>query len=383
MDTMLMQATDGDSPVNMTYAGILGETIEVDGAALVYQDVFGQRSAGKWFKVDSTAVAPVRISPILGFLTERGDTDDVRDIIIAGKVPLAGMVPGQLVWAGIDGGVSQTAPIAPASGQIASRIVGVADEDGVWLHAGDTTFVKPRQAAPIGGMVTIEHWPDSGARERQCFAYLYSIASGGTNIVPQMSGASTPSICTISASTAYSGCDAWLAFNRGSSGVWAAALGSGQWLRVDMNSPAPSINAYSILTLTGSKPPKDFKFQGSNDGGGTWIDLDVQAGVTTGWTDGVKRLFSLSSTASYASYRMTITALNNASQNLSIAEVELLAAAYQYDSPVVIGNALIDAAAANVVAVRFDDGVGNGFDTKTTFVNRTNAVRDIACEVVL
>jgi hypothetical protein len=33
--------------------------------------------------------------------------------------------------------------------------------------------------------------------------------------------------------------------------------------------------------------------------------------------------------------------------------------------------------------VRYDDGSGSNSDTRTTFVNRTGATRDLAAEVVL
>jgi hypothetical protein len=53
------------------------------------------------------------------------------------------------------------------------------------------------------------------------------------------------------------------------------------------------------------------------------------------------------------------------------------------DEPLTVGGSLANAAATDRVNVRYDDGSGANADTRTTFVNRTGAARDLACEVML
>ena len=53
------------------------------------------------------------------------------------------------------------------------------------------------------------------------------------------------------------------------------------------------------------------------------------------------------------------------------------------DEPLTIGGGLANATATDRVNVRYDDGSGSNADTRTTFINRTNATRDLAVEVIL
>jgi hypothetical protein len=53
------------------------------------------------------------------------------------------------------------------------------------------------------------------------------------------------------------------------------------------------------------------------------------------------------------------------------------------DEPLTIGGSLANATATDRVNVRYDDGAGANADTRTTFINRTGATRDLAVEVVL
>ena len=66
---------------------------------------------------------------------------------------------------------------------------------------------------------------------------------------------------------------------------------------------------------------------------------------------------------------------------VGLAAVEVLASAR--DEPLTIGGSIANGTATDRVNVRYDDGSGANADTRTTFINRTGASRDMACEVML
>ena len=95
-----------------------------------------------------------------------------------------------------------------------------------------------------------------------------------------------------------------------------------QWLKVTYTTgqvvtgyritPHPSSNSYS---------PTAWIFQGSNDGT-TWTDLDTRSGVTWGAV-GVAQSYACANAAAFTQYRILISAVNGATDYVSIAELVL------------------------------------------------------------
>jgi len=81
------------------------------------------------------------------------------------------------------------------------------------------------------------------------------------------------------------------------------------WSKIDMGSVF-TVGQYMIRPGIGASwEPKTWTFEGSNNDS-TWTTLDTQTNVTTGWSTGTDRYFSITS-ASYRYYRWNVTAMNS------------------------------------------------------------------------
>jgi len=67
---------------------------------------------------------------------------------------------------------------------------------------------------------------------------------------------------------------------------------------------------------------KTWTFKGSNDGT-NWTTIDTQTDVTTGWTQGTRRLFQCANATAYTYYMLDMTAQNGGSQ-IVLGEWELM-----------------------------------------------------------
>lgn len=158
------------------------------------------------------------------------------------------------------------------------------------------------------------------------------------DIVPTMSDYTTPSGEASANSEASSTYAAWKAFDKNSETAWISALsGAEQWLQYEFAS-AVVVGGYSLkgpsrvatgalngLVASGNWAPRRWKFEGSNDGT-TWVVLDTQVGQT-GWSDGERRYYAITNTASYSYYRWSFTDRNdssNASWWVGVGEASLL-----------------------------------------------------------
>ncbi|GAB3081084.1 hypothetical protein GCM10027053_52070 [Intrasporangium mesophilum] len=108
----------------------------------------------------------------------------------------------------------------------------------------------------------------------------------------------------------------------GSTSTWwlgtSPKTGGAQWLKTCGDS-ASTVTQYSITPHPSSNAysPKDFKFQGSNDGT-TWIDLDTRTGVT--WSSTAAQVFNFTNSNSYRQYRLYITDVVSATDYVAITE---------------------------------------------------------------
>jgi hypothetical protein len=145
-------------------------------------------------------------------------------------------------------------------------------------------------------------------------------ASYGADVTPTMTNWTTPS-GEVTFSTEYAGGSypSWKLFdkitNTGTSGWFAVASYSNpEWVAYQFAS-AKTITKYTITTWdasqgSGAYAPKDWTFQGSNDGA-AWTTLDTRSSQT-GWGGNDTRTFTFTNTTAYLYYKLNITAGNDA-----------------------------------------------------------------------
>lgn len=374
-----------------------GEAIDTStGPKLVYKDEFNQRGGGadRWWLVDSDATGPVKISPTIALATTSAAsagntfTGVVRPAKVSG---FTGLTSGTQVWAySTAGALTQTAPAVTSSGaQNAVRVIGYAASttEVEFQPYHDTVFHARNSALTSGSSVVLEHYTDSGARERVARAYLAQTAGVGSDVLPTFSGYTSGS-WIISSSDDSNGA-AWYAADNAvdNADFWNTSATQGQWIRFDNSGSAQTISGYTIQVSTShaARGPSTWTFEAWN--GSSWVVFDTQTTVAA-WSSNEKRTYNLSgnvtfgSGQTYSGVRLNITA-HYGGTTLIISEIELLQAQTARDEPLTIGSELINSSATDRVTVKFADASDANQDTKTTFYNRTGATRDLIVEVTL
>jgi fibronectin type 3 domain-containing protein len=138
-------------------------------------------------------------------------------------------------------------------------------------------------------------------------APLIHLAFGGT------AGDSANSAATNTAS----------AFDQNFGSFWFHG-GTTGWLRYDFGAnSAQIIKRYTMVsaTLIPERDPKNWEFQGSNDGS-AWTTLDTQTDQAFQWR-GYQRVFELTNTTAYRYYRLNVTANNGDGSFLHLGELGL------------------------------------------------------------
>ncbi|MFN8700545.1 MAG: hypothetical protein ACK5XB_07460 [Rhodospirillales bacterium] len=391
-----LPAVDGSQLTNLTGGAmqiVAGETLAI--RDLVYQDIFNQRGGGadRWYQVDSDAVGPVRISPRIGIaLAAIASGASGSAQLRPGRVPgFAGLVAGQPLFASASpGGIAQSAPTIPASGtQNATRLIGYAASatEIDFDPAAETVFSARYNALPVAGTLMVQHWVDAGAREREQTAYLVqattlsAITGGtGTNIGDFTGNSGLAGIFDGFTNQDNVGCGYKPSATSGYAGktilpgkriVQAIVWGSNNIGYVNAIDPTVTL---VLRGKTGAVPAS--RTDGTSLGSVTFAD--------TGNESGNPRTIVANDTATTWDHVWIDFSHDGAANNVFIAEIqftEITDAAR--DEPLTIGSTIVNAAATDRVNVRYDDGSGMNADTRTTFVNRTNATRDLVCEVML
>lgn len=146
-------------------------------------------------------------------------------------------------------------------------------------------------------------------------------------ITPLMTSNTTPSGVTSASSIYNSSYEGWRAFNGGATGTedcWASSAGSPSGHLAYKFNDITTLSMYSITSRDASdlgSAPKDWTFQGSNDG----INWSVIHTVSnsTGWSQKETRQFVLDKEYSYFNYRLNITS-NNGLNYTTVGELELI-----------------------------------------------------------
>ncbi|GKV77848.1 hypothetical protein PEC106568_30210 [Pectobacterium carotovorum subsp. carotovorum] len=106
-------------------------------------------------------------------------------------------------------------------------------------------------------------------------------------------------------------------------GLNAATVANPHWIRVDLPTPT-TISGYSFAnrTVIYNNGPKDWIFQGSNDGGASWDDLHVVNNDVNN-TLGAVRRYNFSPAGEYKSFRLFVTAGGNNNNYLTLKKFNL------------------------------------------------------------
>lgn len=149
-----------------------------------------------------------------------------------------------------------------------------------------------------------------------------SIPDKQISIVPVMTGPSSPLGYAASASSQYSAdFPAYKAFDQvnGKSDWSSISSDTTPWIRVDLPA-AVAIQSYELTRYSSSVAVfmKSWRFQGSNDNGQTWEDIDV---VTNNTKTSQVMLFTLAEPVKYKSYRFQIVARTDDNREVQIREI--------------------------------------------------------------
>jgi len=149
------------------------------------------------------------------------------------------------------------------------------------------------------------------------------------NLIPKMTSNTAPS-GVANSSSPNSDYAPYQAFSRTFYGAygsyWMASSKSvPQWISYKFDTPK-SICKYTMTYINYAsdltRAPRDWLFQGSNDGI-NWITLDSQSGMS--FTAGEKKTFTFNNSTNYLSYRIYITAINGSTYyGAVIDEIEMM-----------------------------------------------------------
>ncbi|MBI1207468.1 MAG: hypothetical protein GC191_09305 [Azospirillum sp.] len=366
-----------------TLSGTAGEAIDVSGGpVLVYADAANQRGggAGRWWKTDADASGPVRISPTLGLaVSSAAGAGNAVSVAVAGAVSgFSGLTAGAPCWAAdTAGALTQVEPAAPGTGtQRAVARIGFALSSTTIILGPDRLVYEARDSAlAVDGTVTVEHHTDAGGRERQPLSYV---------LVPS-AFADVTGVATVSTSgVIYSGNAANTVDGNTATGtVWNisrnAAVGSAALWKADFGSGVTKeitqVSVYEGTQAAQANLPQ-WKLQYSSDNA-SWYD----ACTVSISTSSAYYTQSFSSVGSYRYWRLVPSQNGSDSTGFGVTEVRLFVPVPARDEPLPVRSASVSAAATDCVTCRYDDGTGTNGDTKTTFGNRSGAVRNLLLAV--
>jgi hypothetical protein len=376
---------------------------------LIYQDTFNQRGGGadRWYKVDTDATAPVRISPRLGIALAAitsGNTGSAQ--VRPGRVSgFSGLTAGSPCWAsGTAGILTQTEPAIPSSGtQNAVRLVGYAASTTELDFEPDavTTFVAYNSALASASTLSVQHFTDSGARERIPHAYIAadlfsdtasatlnsgesnnrstyayrqlipaaSISTSGTSIKVRLKASTTENL-TFTTCRIQEQAGAGNAWDFASAGVTVTFNGGTDGGTVTANSTLTSDAITFALDETKNYIVSFYiSGSGANDG--------VSYRTTqSGWI-GYEKVGSAADASATAP-----SGFSDSGQDVVGVEAILVNAGTRAE-PVTIGSETINSAATDRVNFQFSDTSNANADTYTTATNRTGATRALIVEVTL
>jgi hypothetical protein len=188
---------------------------------------------------------------------------------------------------------------------------------GVWAEACKIVADVAKATEPELAKLTEQKFQEVvtalGASIPERISMFAACPGTGADLVPAMTGPTTPS-GTVSSSGIYGGgYEGWQAFDSDNSTLWlsnmsAASVSLGyEW----GGGVAKTVTSYEVDYNNGScceqRGPKDWALQGWD--GTSWITVDTVRGQS-GWYSNNRRSFAVDAPGSYSKYRLYITADN-------------------------------------------------------------------------
>ncbi len=218
------------------------------------------------------------------------------------------------------------------------------------VQGTDSTLLSSGTVSGTGSLLCLDS--NGGATTSGCAGTgggsAVSIWSGSgnpngaqTQLAPtNMTTDNTPTPFVASASSNYSATPPYLAFANSSGGNgccdWTGTGSGTDWLQIFMSS-AITVYSYGVHFDSGANPlaraPRNWTMQGSSDGT-SWTVVDTETNQTS-WSYGQTRVFVLSSSQTYAYWRISITANNGDATYTSICSLYLYS---PYSSPFTGGS---------------------------------------------
>jgi len=169
---------------------------------------------------------------------------------------------------------------------------------------------------------------DAGGSDARDAASADGPSTCSTDLVPVMTGPTTPSGSVLSSGTLTSDYDAWQAFDGSTTSMWISPQAQEPTsIGYAWDDGPRAVLAYAITYANGTiltRAPSAWAFQGLlND---AWITLDSRTGET-GWKGFERRVYTVATPGLYSEYRLSITDDNDSSTGIvvvSIGDLEFL-----------------------------------------------------------
>lgn len=181
------------------------------------------------------------------------------------------------------------------------------------------------------------------------------------NIIPEMFGYDTPSGVVTASSE---GSPAWNAFDYDPIATWiSSSTEMPQWLGYQFTDGQKTITKYTISS-SGDNAPRDWEFQGSNDGT-EWTMVDSKNFYFTG--NFQHKEFVASNPGSYSYYRLYVTATSNSGVALILDNIEMYTTLTAAVAPTVSTSVASEMWEFNVATLNADI-TGTGGEDPTRYI---------------
>lgn len=171
------------------------------------------------------------------------------------------------------------------------------------------------------------------------FAYTGLFVPDSSDLVPAL-GSSSQNGYVVSASSTYPGYYNYANFDNSEANlnnVWVTDNQPTGWVKLKFPSNV-IVNRYSVSDMPNypTRSPKNFSFEGSNDGV-TWTTLDTRNSETNWGYGGETRFYSFNNSKPFLYYRLNVTA-NNGASLLAVGEIQMFSDPIDTTPPAEVNN---------------------------------------------
>ena len=215
--------------------------------------------------------------------------------------------------------------------------------------AGDDVFTN-------GYTVTLDQDIDVGSLRNS--GYIWPIVLPNQQ-VPLMTGPATPQGSAFASSGTQ---NAWLAFDQATGTFWSSATANAASITYQFTSSLV-IKRYAVRGIEATYGPKNWTFEGSNDGS-SWTVMDTVSGSAVGNYFATSSIM-LNNSSSFSYYKLNVTAcqtLNNGIRVYGLEMTNTTASVYHVNS----GGSYVISGSRNVLLSSNDSGIYGNVSSGTT-----------------